>query len=264
MRCSLLYSPFRIAQSLALITFAFVSHAVAVGQTPKPKPKPASRRISFAEGRKLVASEAEGNLSKQPGKFTRTKFTDGRVLELYYPITTPNPARRSKPLVAPGYGVLYESEDAFNDTTRPRHMLEDLIPDGRVFLDNLPQIIARLEKRAGKLNYTRESLRRLDSLIAGFHRSHTTAQTDPKLFQEITAYYGETLRRALNGEWRVREERVGKTHIQTEPNITFTASGKTREIKPWSRVITTLYDEENRGTRLTTVFDADLNLSREP
>jgi len=264
MRCSLFSSSFRFPQLLALIAFTLVSHPIAFGQTPKAKPKPASRRIGFAEGRKLIAAEAEGNLSKQPGRFTRTKLADGRVLELYYPITTPNPNRRSKPLVAPGYGVLYESEAAFNDSTRPRHMLEELIPDGRAFLESLPQIIARLEKRTGKLNYTRESLRRLDGLIAGFHRSHTTAQTDPKLFQEITAYYGETLRRALDGEWRVREEKVGKTYIQTEPNITFTAGSKLREIKPWSRVITTLYDEENRGIRLTKVFDADLNQLRAP
>lgn len=257
----MLYSQFRIAQSLALALFIIIiTNAAVPGQTTKPKP---SRRISFAEGQKLLAAETEGNLAKQPGRFTRTRLSDGRVLELFYPISTPNPARKSRPLVAPGYGVLYESEAALDEATRPRHMLEDLIPDGRAFLDNLPQIIARLEKRCGKLNYTRESLRRLDGLIAGFHSSHTTAQTDPKLFQEITAYYGETLRRALNGEWRVREEKVGKTRVQTEPNLVFTADGKQKEMKPWSRVITALYDEENRGIRLSKVFDSDLAQTRQ-
>jgi hypothetical protein len=141
-------------------------------------------------------------------------------------------------------------------------MLEDLIPDGRVFVESLPQIIARLEKRVGKLNYSRESLRKLDGLIAGFHNSHTTAQTDPKLFQEITAYYGETLRRAVNGEWKVREEKVGKTYVQTEPNIAIAAGGKTKEIKPWSSVTLALYDEERRGLRLTKVFDTDVETAR--
>ena len=256
-----MYFPtFRIAQFLLTIILALTSAAIA--QPAKQKPRPTSRRIGFAEGQKLLAGEAEGNLSKQPGKFTRTALADGRVLELYYPIATPNPTRKSKPFIVPGYGVIYESEAALNDATRPRHMLEELIPDGRAFLDNLPQIIARLEKRVGKLNYSRESLRRLDSLIAGFHSSHTTAQTDPKLFQEITAYYGETLRRALGGEWRVREEKVGKTHVQTEPNIVFSSGGKTREIKPWSSVTTALYDESKRGIRMQKVFDADLEASR--
>jgi hypothetical protein len=259
-------SLFRFAQLLVLSVLILlpVSLSPAFGQPSKTKirPKPVSRRISFVEGQKLVAAEPEGNLSKQTGRFTRTRLADGRVLELYYPISTPNPARRARPMVVPGYGVLYESEAAFNEATRPRHMLEELIPDGRAFLDTLPQIIARLEKRTGKLNYTRESLRRLDGLIAGFHSSHTTAQTDPKLFQEITAYYGETLRRALQAEWRIREEKVGQTHIQTEPNLALTVAGKPREIKPWSRVITALFDEESRGIRLSKVFDADLAAAR--
>ncbi|HMZ19744.1 MAG TPA: hypothetical protein PLD20_17540, partial [Blastocatellia bacterium] len=108
---------------------------VTFAQQLKPTSKPApSRRISFAEAQKLLVNEAEGNLSKQPGKFTRTRLTDGRVLELYYPITVANPARKGKPITAPGYGVLYESEAAFNDVTRPHHALEDLIPDGRSFV----------------------------------------------------------------------------------------------------------------------------------
>ena len=254
----MLYPITRIVQFPLLIIFALTSNPIAFGQQFKPKSTPPSRRISFTEAQKLLANETEGNLNKQSGRFTRTKLTDGRVLELYYPITTPNPTRKSKPFVAPGYGLIYESEAAFNDATRPRHMLEDLIPNGRDFLETMPQIIARLEKRVGKLNYSRESLRKLDSLIAGFHSSHTTAQTDPKLFQEITAYYGEMLRRAINGEWRIREEKVGKTHVQTEPNIAFPAGGKTKEVKPWSSVITTLYDEDKRGLRLSKVFDADV------
>jgi hypothetical protein len=246
------------------IVFCFLVCAlsVSVAFAQQTKVKAPSRKISFTEARSLLASESEGNLSKQSGRFSRTKLSDGRVLELYYPITTSNPVKRSRPITAPGYGVLFESEAAFDNATRPRHMLEDLIPDGRIFLENMPSIIGRLEKRVGKLNYSRESLRKLDGLVAGFHSSHTTAQTDPKLFQEITAYYGETLRRALNGEWKIREEKVGKTHIQTEPNIAIAVSGKTREIKPWSSVTLALHDEEKRGLRLSKIFDTDLEAAR--
>jgi hypothetical protein len=165
-----------------------------------------------------------------------------------------------------GYGVLYDSEAEFKDATRTRHMLEDLIPDGHDLVANVPQLVARLEKRlrvrAGKLDYSRASLRRLDSYIAGFHSSYTTAQTNPKLFQELTAYYGETLRRALKGEWQVREEPVGESHLQPEPNVWFNAGGKNKEIKPWSSVISALYDEDKRGIGLTKVFDADLKAAQ--
>lgn len=245
-----------LAVNMAMNVFGF-------GQQIKPKAKPAaSRRISYAEAQKLLAGETEGNLSHQPNRFSRTKLSDGRVLELYYPLNTPSRTKRSKPVAVPGYGVLYESENAFKDATRPRHMLEDLIPDGRELVANLPQLVARLEKRlgvgAGKLDYSRASLRRLDGYLAGYHSTHTTAQTDPRLFQELTAYYGETLRRALGGEWRVRDEKVGATYVQPEPNIGFNSGGRAKEIKPWSSVITALYDEDKRGTGLSKAFDADL------
>ncbi len=234
-----------------------------MAQSPAPKAKPAPpRRIGFAEGKRLLAGQPEGNETNQPGRFTRSILADGRVLELFYPIPVPASARRAGRAGAAGYGLLYESEATFHELTRPHHMLEELIPDGRSFIAGIPQLIARLEKRLGRLDFSRESLRRLDGLVAGFHSTHTTAQTDPRLFQELTAYYGETLRRTLNAEWKVREEKVGKTHVQTEPNLTFLHAGKPRELKPWSSVITALFDEDKRGIRLTKVFDADLAATR--
>ncbi len=259
---------FRIAKvSLLISILFFVMTATSIAQQAISKLKPPSRRISFADAQRILAGEEEGNLSKQPNKFTRTRLSNGQLLEVYYPITAPGRrAGRSKTLTAPGYGVLYDSEAAFKDATRPRHMLEDLIPDGRDLVGNIPQLVTRLEKRlgmgAGKLDYSRASLRPIDAYIAGFHSSYTTAQTNPKLFQELTAYYGETLRRALNGEWKIREERVGGTHIQAEPNISTKVGGRIKEIKPWSSIISTLYDEEKRGMGLTKVYDADLAAAR--
>lgn len=236
------------------------------GQQPSRKGKSTkSQRISFTEAQRLLASESEGNLSKQPNRFSSTRLSDGRVLEVYYPLLVKR-VGKSKPTSVAGYGVLYESEAAFDDEKRARHMLEDLIPDGQALIENVPQLVARLEKRlrlrAGGLDYSRASLKRLDSYISGFHRSHTTAQTNPGLFQELTAYYGETLRRAISGEWRVREERVSKTYIQKVPNISFNSGGAAKEIKPWDSINTALYDEESRGIGLTRQFDSNLAAAR--
>jgi hypothetical protein len=228
-------------------------------RTPK---RPALRKISFAEAQKLLVNENEGNLEKQPGKFSKTKLSGGQLLELYYPITAPDPRRRSRATTVPGYGKLYESELAYKEANRVFHVLEDLIPDGHKLVGDVPQLVARLEKRlrlgVGKLDYSRVSLKRVDAYLAGYLRSHSTMQTDPQLFQELTAYYGETLRRAVGGEWRVRKDEVFK---YPEPNVII-SGGRTKEIKPWSGLITILYDEEKRGAGLTKLFDADVEAAR--
>jgi hypothetical protein len=244
---------------------------LAICSTVKGQPSPRKgksakpQRISFTEAQRLLANETEGNLGKQPNRFSSTRLKDGRVLEVYYPLLIKR-VGKAKPTSVAGYGVLYESEAALDDEKRARHVLEDLIPDGQALIENIPQLVARLEKRlrlrAGTLDYSRASLRRLDSYISGFHRSHTTAQTNPSLFQELTAYYGETLRRAIAGEWRIREERVGKTHIQKVPNISFNSRSAAKEIKPWDSVNTALYDEESRGVGLTRLFDSNLAAAR--
>jgi len=259
----LLYSPSQIARLSLIAALLILSLEINPLSQPSRNPKrPAARKIGFAEAQKLLANENEGNLSKQPGKFSRTKLSGGQVLELYYPITAPDPRRRLKATTVPGYGMLYESELAYKDSNRVPHVLEDLIPDGHKLVGDIQQLVERLEKRmrlgAGKLDYSRASLKRVDAYLAGYLRSHSTMQTDPQLFQELTAYYGETLRRAVNGEWRVRKDEVYK---YPEPNIII-SSGRAKEIKPWSGLVNTLYDEEKRGAGLTKLFDADLEAAR--
>ena len=248
--------------SLIIFTSILAYEADVIAQQTIKKVKNSSpRKISFTEAQKLLVGEKEGNLSKDPSKFTRTRLSSGQVLELYYPLIIQN-RNTKKSKSVPGYGLLFESENAFKDDKQTRHMLEDLIPDGRDLIANIQVLVTRLEKRlrvgAGKLDYSRASLRRIDNYIRGVQSSSTTAQTNPNLFQELTAYYGETLRRALNGEWYVNEEPVGKTYVQTEPNIRFKKGGEVKEIKPWVSVISALYDEDKRGIGLTKVFDSDL------
>jgi hypothetical protein len=257
------HSPYQIARlSLIAALLILPIEINSLSQPSKSPKRPAPRKISFAEGQKLLTDEAEGNLSKQPGKFTRTKLSGGQVLELYYPITAPDPRRKLRPTTVPGYGMLYESERAYKDANRVPHVLEDLIPDSHQMVGDIPQLVERLEKRlrlgASKLDYSRASLRRVDTYLAGYLRSHSTMQTDPQLFQELTAYYGETLRRAVGGEWRVRKDEVFK---YPEPNIII-SGGRAKEIKPWSGLVTILYDEEKRGAGLTKLFDADVEAAR--
>jgi hypothetical protein len=83
-------------------------------------------------------------------------------------------------------------------------------------------------------------------------------QNDPQLFQELTAYYGETLRRAVGGEWQVRKDEVSS---YPEPNIII-SGGRVKEIKPWSGLVNILYDHEKRGAGLTKLFDADVDAAR--
>ncbi|HEY8462357.1 MAG TPA: hypothetical protein VIM99_18365 [Blastocatellia bacterium] len=257
------YSPSQIARppliAALLILLIGPLEINSLSQPSKPAKRATPRKLSFAEAQKLLANENEGNLSKQPGKFSRTKLSGGQVLELYYPITAPDPRRRMRPTTVPGYGMLYESELAYKDANRAPHVLEDLIPDARRLVGDIPPLVGKLEKRlrlgANKLDYSRESLRRVDAYLAGYLRSHSTMQPDPQLFQELTAYYGETLRRALGGEWRVRKDEVSS---YPEPNI---ISG-VKEIKPWSGLVTLLYDHEKRGAGLTKLFDADLEAAR--
>jgi hypothetical protein len=264
----------KLVSAFALV-FSFSWQAATKNVVQKKTAPPAgSKRLPFAQAQKLLEGESEGNLNKRATAealtYTLTRLRSGQLLELYYPVRANMPTGKgsAKHATVPGYGVLYESEADYIEATRPRHALEDLIPDGRAFVSEIPQLIARLEKRlrlgAGKLDYSLASLKRLDAYIAGYQSAHTTAETNPQLFQELTAYYGETLRRALNGEWQLTQERVSKTHVQIEPNIRFVAAVSARSllIKPWSSVHGALHDEEKRGTGLTKAFDADLAAAR--
>ena len=249
-------TPKRAGYALAIMSCLALLSIVAHGQSP-PKANPVlSHRISFEEARRIVSTDDEGNLMRQPDRFTRTRTRGGQVIEIYYPLNVSGRTRGG----VPGYGILYPSEAAFREATRPHHMLEDLIPDAQVFVSQIPQLIARLEKRLhltpGQLQFSRLGLRKVDGYLRLHHASHTTAQTDARLFQELTAYYGETLRQSANGQWRIHEERVSELHRQSEPNLVLSHGV---EVKPWSSVIRALYDEDNRGIGLTRSFDSDLN-----
>ncbi|MBI1765036.1 MAG: hypothetical protein HYR56_26800 [Acidobacteria bacterium] len=267
--------PYQVRLLSCCLSLLWVSVPV-LSQTPQavppkaiPKSAAGPRRLAFAEAQKLLGEAREGDLEKllrrEQVTYTRTMLAGGQVLELFYPVVANQPGKagsKARTTTVPGYGVLYDSLAAYNEDKRPRHALEGLIPDGNAFIAAVPQLVARLEKRlrTGRLDYSRASLRKLDSFVAAYRRNHLSSETDAGLFQELTAYYGETLRRALNAEWQVLNERVGKTpYVHAEPNLRYTPTGAVRSlvVKPWSSVFNALYDEAQQGGAVTRAFDAD-------
>jgi hypothetical protein len=240
----------------------------AFSQHPKTRPvlKPTPiKRLAFAAAQKLLAGETEGNLQKQATReivtFTLTKLSSGPVLELYYPVT-PNATMKTKVVTVPGYGVWYESEAVYQESKRPRHALESVMPDSEAFIAQVPQLVARLEKRLRtKLDYSRASLRRLDSLIANVQGVLAPTETDPKLFQEVLAYYGETLRRALPySEWKTAAEVYGKNYSFQAPGMRYLKKSINlyRMLKPGTSVMNAFFDEKVRGQSVTVAFDKDM------
>ena len=261
---------FRTTALLLMTALFCVVPAYSQKAKTRPVLKPAPiKRLAFAAAQKLLAGETEGNLQKQMTReivtFTLTKLSGGQIVELYYPVT-PNATMKAKVTTVPGYGVWYESEAVYQEAKRPRHALEGLLPDTEAFIAQVPQLVARLEKRLRtKLDYSRASLKRLDSLVANTQGVLAPTEVDPKLFQELLAYYGETLRRALPyGEWKTTAEVYGKNYSFQVPGMRYLAKSvnQFKVLKPGTSVMSALYDEKTRGSSVTLAFDKDLAASQ--
>lgn len=257
---------------VALMFCVLVTLAASLFAQAPPKPPATPRtpqRLSFDEAQAMLSGESEGNISSRPGAYSETRLRNGQILELYYPIRTQassSKSRSGKASGVAGYGVLHQSAAAYEEARRPRHILEELLPDGQGFVAQVPTLVARLEKRlrlaSGTLDCSRNSLRRLDAYVASYRRTHSTADTDPALFQELTAYYGEVLRKELSGEWRTRNESVAQKKNQQVPNVTFQMNGASRDLRPWSSMLDVLYNEDQRNLTITAAFSADLKAAR--
>ncbi len=256
--------------SVLSILSAFTFGQSSATTNPKPARPPGPQRLTFADAQKRLEGESEGNISKRPGTYSETRLRNGQVLELYYPLgveprNSTGRTRTGRGYVA-GYGLLHESVTAYSEARRPRHILEELLPDGQGFVAQVPELVARLERRlrvgAGGLDFSRGSLRRLDGYLSGYRRTHTTADTDPALFQELTAYYGEVLKRELSGQWQTRNENIAQKRAQPVPNIVYQVNGVHRDLKPWSSLLNVLYNEDQRNLTVSAAFAADLRAAR--
>lgn len=262
----------RIVSPAVAIALLLLSVVPALSQKSRQKtvPKPAPiKRLPFAAAQKLLVGEEEGNLQKQMTRdvitYSLTRFISGQVLELYYPVTSNMPSAKGKTAAVPGYGIWYENDAVYRESKRPRHALEDLVPNTNDFIAQVPQLITRLEKRLrARLDYSRASLRRLDALVAQTQGILAPTETDPKLFQELLAYYGETLRQALAGEWKPVEDRYGKNFTHNVPGLRYLMKSvnQFKTIQPGVSVMNAMFDEKNRGTSVTLAFDRDLAATR--
>ena len=254
--------------SVAVLSLTVPAFSQKSKTRPILKPVP-TKRLNFAAAQKLLEGEAEGNLQKQMTRevvtFTLTRLNAGPIVELYYPVAPNIPSAKVKITTVPGYGVWYESEAVYREAKRPRHALEELIPDTDTFIAEAPALVARLEKRLRvKLDYSRASLKRLDALVANVQGMLAPAETDPRLFQELLAYYGETLRRALDAEWKATTEVYGKNYSHNVPGLRYLAKSvnQFKLLKPGSSVLSAMFDERNRGASVTLAFDKDVAAAR--
>jgi len=115
--------------------------------------------------------------------------------------------------------------------------LPEVIPDPLRFIQEAPALAELLIRRfKGKLDYSPESLKQVDDFILkkSYRRPHPWAQeAGRQLVRELTAYFGEVLRRQLQGEWVVLEGSGGALH----PAVVFTVGGVKQDAWPFARVI---------------------------
>jgi hypothetical protein len=95
----------------------------------------------------------------------------------------------------------------------PRHLLADLIPDARIFVNEIDRWLSRLEElvpRAGNILFPPDKSRiiGLDEVVNELGADRCLS---PDVFPALCAYAGEIMRQATNGRWEARLGADGKT-----------------------------------------------------
>lgn len=115
--------------------------------------------------------------------------------------------------------------------------LPEVIPDPLRFIQEAPALAELLARRfKEKLDYSPESLKLVDDFILkkSYRRPEPwVREADRQLVRELTAYFGEVLRRQLQGEWVVLEGSGGALH----PAVVFTVGGVKQDAWPFARII---------------------------
>lgn len=137
---------------------------------------------------------------------------------------------------------------------RPIEVLEydpvsEVIPDSYCFIKEAPKLAEALRKRlSDKLDYSPDSLDKVDNFIL----KKSYRQPEPwanerwrRVIQELTAYYGEVLRRNLCGKWVIKEFSKGVSH----PIVVFKVQEREQDEFPFTRVIK-LWCERERADGL--------------
>jgi hypothetical protein len=133
--------------------------------------------------------------------------------------------------------------------------ISEVIPDPYRFVQEAPLLAEALIRRfQGKLDYSPESLKQVDDFILkrSYRRPEPWRRGEEgvRLMQELTAYYGEVLRRHLGGRWVVDDRGEGN---KPHPAVIFTVVGVPQMEYPFARV-DRLWEERVRADGLAIRF----------
>jgi hypothetical protein len=129
----------------------------------------------------------------------------------------------------------------------------EVIPDTRHFLSETTRLAESLvERLKGKLDYSAESLDQLDTYILRKSRALPEPWKEESsycLLRELAAYYGEVLRRHLQGTWKTIEDE----RLDSHPIVACKVQGRECIEYPFDRVIK-LWQDRNRAYGLHVHF----------
>ncbi len=131
--------------------------------------------------------------------------------------------------------------------------VSEVIPDLSRFLREAPGLAEALIRRfSGTLDYSPESLKQVDDFILKRSYRHPkpwAKEEGRRLVQQLTAYYGEVLRRASGGKWDVLEGSGGNPH----PVVILGVKNEEQVEYPFVRV-NKLWSERQRADGLAVRF----------
>jgi hypothetical protein len=85
-----------------------------------------------------------------------------------------------------------------------QHVLSQRLPDGRIFVNLIDELIVRLPKifslPTDLFDLSLDSLTTLDNAIENYGKAHCL---EPYVFSSLVAYIGEIMRLQINGQWEV-------------------------------------------------------------
>lgn len=112
--------------------------------------------------------------------------------------------------------MLHTLEEGAKQPQRGRHVLYKLIPQGQDFPTHIPSLLADMPmvlklspERVAALDFTPGSLTLLEAPIRSIGRREAQ---QPPYFPVLLAYCGETVRRNVDGQWKMKLDRDGDTY----------------------------------------------------
>lgn len=158
--------------------------------------------------RKLTKDETEAMLASGDWEADREYWEPGR-----HGMTGYKSAKNAGLLVTRSgqRAVLYESREEVLRISRetasmkPRHMLDDRMPEGATFVEQVPALVDEL---AEKLDIPRAaldaSIESLAAVDAAVRKRRPRRCLEAPIFSALVAYVGEVMRKHTGGRWELR------------------------------------------------------------